>query len=467
MHDGIQIIARLPYPFTVPKHHAVASEVATMVFLRSHGLPVPSIYDYSATPHNPVGTEYIIMEKVQGKALREIWLDMTPKDRIKLISQVVKMESLLFSIKLPANGSIYYKRDLNPQTESIDIPVPDGSNSFCIGPDARYRWWYRERANLPIERGPYRESKDVLRAVGRRELTWMEQCAQPRFPYESLYREIYAHTKVTPTDHIKSLSEYLQIAEHLVPNHASLNRSILRHPDLQPNNIFVSDSVDIVGVIDWQHCSILPFFLCAGLPDEFQNYGDAESEELIAPRLPENFAELDPQAQDEARELHRRRQLHFFYVDYTAKLNEEHWNAIRCDHVVLRQRLFQHAGAPWEGDNVTLKADLIRAMKVWPDLTTIRDGNVPGCPLTYPASEIEDCLHREAEQKDADSQLDISRRWLGINIDGWVPLDRYKEAKELNQKLKSEALEVAETELEKHELQNHWPFDDHDEEGQS
>lgn len=295
----------------------------------------------------------------------------------------------------------------------------------------------------------------------------MEQCAQPRFPYESLYREIYAHKKVTPTDHIKSLSEYLQIAEHLVHKDASLNRSILRHPDLQPNNIFVSDSVDIVGVIDWQHCSILPFLLCARLPDEFQNYGDAESEELIAPRLPENFAELDPQAQDEARELHRRRQLHFFYVDYTAKLNEEHWNAIRCDHVVLRQRLFQHAGAPWEGDNVTLKADLIRAMKVWPDLTTIGDGNVPGCPLTYPASEIEDCLQREAEQKDADSQLDSSRRWLGINIDGWVPLDRYKEAKELNQKLKSEALEVAETELEKHELQNHWPFDDHDEEGQS
>lgn len=154
MHDGIQIIARLPYPFTVPKHHAVASEVATMVFLRSHGLPVPKIYDYSATPHNPVGTEYIFMEKVQGKALREIWLDMTPKDTRKLVSQVVKMESLLFSIKLPANGSIYYKRDLNPQTESIDIPVPDGSNSFCIGPDARYRWWYRERANLPIERGP-------------------------------------------------------------------------------------------------------------------------------------------------------------------------------------------------------------------------------------------------------------------------------------------------------------------------
>ncbi|KAL9023192.1 MAG: hypothetical protein Q9196_007349, partial [Gyalolechia fulgens] len=375
MHDGLQLIARLPYPLTVPKHHAIASEVATMVFLRSHGLPVPRIYDYSATPHNPVGTEYVFMEKVPGKELSEIWLDLTPQDRIKLVSHVVEMESLLFSIKLPANGSIYYRRDLDSETETIHLPAPDGSSDFCIGPDAHYQWWYQERASLPIERGPYCNSEDVLKAVGRRELTWMERCAQPRFPYKPLYRELYAFKKVPPTDHSKSLSRYLQIVEHLVPQDANMNRPIIRHPDLQPNNIFVSDSMEIAGLIDWQHCSILPLFLHAGLPNEFQNYGDAESEELVVPRLPENFEDLDPQAQIEAREVHRRRQLHFFYVGYTAKLNEEHWNAMRLEHVVSRQRLFQHAGAPWEGDNVTLKADLIRAMKVWPEFTTTHDGS--------------------------------------------------------------------------------------------
>ena len=42
--DDFQMIAGIPYPATVPKYYAVASEVATMEFLRSSGLPVPQVY---------------------------------------------------------------------------------------------------------------------------------------------------------------------------------------------------------------------------------------------------------------------------------------------------------------------------------------------------------------------------------------------------------------------------------------
>ncbi|KAF8637446.1 hypothetical protein AX17_002811 [Amanita inopinata Kibby_2008] len=38
MRDGFQIVARIPYPATVPKYFSVASEVATMALLRSSGL---------------------------------------------------------------------------------------------------------------------------------------------------------------------------------------------------------------------------------------------------------------------------------------------------------------------------------------------------------------------------------------------------------------------------------------------
>jgi uncharacterized membrane protein len=39
MRDGSQMVARIPYTVTVPKYHAVTSEVATMALLRSSGLP--------------------------------------------------------------------------------------------------------------------------------------------------------------------------------------------------------------------------------------------------------------------------------------------------------------------------------------------------------------------------------------------------------------------------------------------
>jgi len=54
MHDGFQMIARIPYPVTEPKFYAVASEVATMAFLRAHDLPVPEVYGYSPTSDNAV-----------------------------------------------------------------------------------------------------------------------------------------------------------------------------------------------------------------------------------------------------------------------------------------------------------------------------------------------------------------------------------------------------------------------------
>jgi hypothetical protein len=52
MRDGFQFVGRIPYPVTQPKRLVIASEVATMDFLRSHGIPVPKVYSYLATPEN-------------------------------------------------------------------------------------------------------------------------------------------------------------------------------------------------------------------------------------------------------------------------------------------------------------------------------------------------------------------------------------------------------------------------------
>lgn len=162
MRDGYQVLARLPYPATLPKRYTIANEVATMDFVRSHGLPVPKVFDYSTTTENPVGAEYMIMEKVAGKQLGDVWYIMSEEERLKMILQVVEMETKLFSIQLPASGSIYYKHDLAAGTESINLPVPGGAGSFCIGPDAHYTWWHNERSSLPVERKPCEQPRSAL-----------------------------------------------------------------------------------------------------------------------------------------------------------------------------------------------------------------------------------------------------------------------------------------------------------------
>ena len=137
MSDGNEVIARLPYRSTLPKRYAVASEVATMDLARAHGVPVPRVLDYSVTSENPLRSEYIIMERAQGREMGHSWYNLSKEERKTVSLNVTKVEASLFKIKLPAYGSVYYKRDLAPSNHTIDI---SDSNDLCVGPDASLGW---------------------------------------------------------------------------------------------------------------------------------------------------------------------------------------------------------------------------------------------------------------------------------------------------------------------------------------
>jgi hypothetical protein len=72
------------------------------------------------------------------------------------------VESVLFSISLPACGSVYYKRDLEIGTETVNIAAGEGAcedtggstGQLCIGPDVAQKWWYGKRSRLLVPRGP-------------------------------------------------------------------------------------------------------------------------------------------------------------------------------------------------------------------------------------------------------------------------------------------------------------------------
>ncbi|KAI1977184.1 hypothetical protein LOZ55_003706 [Ophidiomyces ophidiicola] len=45
------------------------------------GLRVPRVLDWSSDPNNQVGCEYIIMEKVEGTALGDVWYNLSDKSK--------------------------------------------------------------------------------------------------------------------------------------------------------------------------------------------------------------------------------------------------------------------------------------------------------------------------------------------------------------------------------------------------
>jgi aminoglycoside phosphotransferase (APT) family kinase protein len=139
MRNGFRFVARIPYPVTEPKFLLVASEVATMDFLRSHGIPVPKIFGYSAVADNPAGTEYIFMELVQGKNLRDVWYTLSEQERTTLVTKIVQLEARLFRLRFPASRSLYYCNDLPDHNNQIIVLSADSARRFCIGSNTSLR----------------------------------------------------------------------------------------------------------------------------------------------------------------------------------------------------------------------------------------------------------------------------------------------------------------------------------------
>jgi hypothetical protein len=172
MDDGFEVIVKIPYHLTVPKHFTTESEVATIDFLQSKVIPVPRVYAWSSKSDNAVGTEYTIMEKAPGQPLEDRWFSLNPKERVRLVTSYVGLEIKLFSLRIDAFGSLYYKENLPPhlQADIYAADTPDESGDakrFCVGPTADYMFWRGKRDGLELDRG---------------------SCMYSMFPYTLLYK---------------------------------------------------------------------------------------------------------------------------------------------------------------------------------------------------------------------------------------------------------------------------------------
>ena len=310
-----------------------------------------------------------------------------------------------------------------------------------------------------------------MEAGARKELAWMKQFGCPRFPFNRHHREFLDYQESSTDEHIKHLEMYLQIAPHLMPKTHSLLQPTIRHPDLQPHNIFVSDEFKVVGLIDWQHCSVLPLFLQIGVPKYWQNTSD-EPVIIAKPTLPTNFEQLDEVEKAQVMQEYHQRQLHLLYLGGTTRFNPNHIDAYLIKGLPFKRRIFEHASAPWEGDNITLKADLILATQNWNGLTASKENETDlpegsevetECPIVFSKLEADECLRVDLLLKGVDSDMAGVRENIGIGSDGWVPNEEYEGAVERNKYIRQQVIDQAVDNMARELSLRHYPFDDHDE----
>lgn len=305
----------------------------------------------------------------------------------------------------------------------------------------------------------------ALQAPAEKELAWIHKYGQPRYPFYRQNREAFQYVKQDPKAHAQSLEDDLRVAPYLIPDSAEFKAPVLRHPDINSNNIFMSEDFKVTSLIDWQQAIVLPIVLAAGIPSTFQNYNDAESKFFTPPQPPAHLDSLSESERSQALEVYRRRHLHFFYMDFTERFNQRHWSALSDAADILRRRLFDHASEPWACLNTPLQYDLVQTAEHWRKVAREDgDGHVPACPVTFTLEEAEridklDDLHREA-----DTDMEHINELLGIGSDGWMLNERFDIVKSNAAEIKENALASVDDDPWLREMsERHWPFDDSDE----
>jgi aminoglycoside phosphotransferase (APT) family kinase protein len=459
MEDGFEVIAKMPYHIAAPEYFATASEAATLAFLRSKGVPVPKVYSYCAYAENPVGAEYLLMEKADGVSLKTKWLELTKEEVSKLAHSFVEAELKLAEIPFSATGSLYFKKDIASELQAPlykeDHVEEEGDSVFCIGPIADYMFWYGRRARLNLNRGPWTKPAEYLQSVAQKEIEWTKRYGKPMepdFPFNAMDLGIQA-----PEEYIKLLERFQALTPHLLPKDPkhSFNQPVFRHPDPTPANIYISpDTGRITCLIDWQHTILQPRLLAASYPSTFGNPDSSMDPTLTFPQLPADLA-TRPLAE---RELHRRRVLFHAYRVFNQHLNIPHLVALNDPFQFDRQLLVDAAGRQWCGNLVTLKSLLVRAVQYFehlPDVAGI------ACPVSFSAAELDGFAETEDRWVKASMWVEVwCARVPGMEEEGWVENGDFEEAKRQLEELVEGIWEECEEEVDRGCFLKGWPFRD-------
>ncbi|EER25340.1 hypothetical protein CPC735_019470 [Coccidioides posadasii C735 delta SOWgp] len=449
--NGMEIIAKIPCRNSGPAVYTTESEVAVLKYVSQHtNVPVPEVYTWSSDPTNPVGVEYIIMERAAGIPVFKIWGEMSQPNKLELIKQLTKFERELSSIQLPAYGSLYLRAFCGnlPGCKLLDLDI-DPSESYCVGRSGDRSYMlddYKEWDDSKIDLGPWTTLSAYGIAIAKREIFRVLHGSSPH------PGTFYQGSPIERKGLLESTIHLLK----LLDSHPTLAKSakpVIWHTDLHMGNIYVSpnEPSQILSLIDWQSISILPLFLQARWPvflEPPQNYAQG----FQKPGLPDNFDELDLEEQQLARYEQQQAVAAKAYEVSNYLENRPAHTAMNLPRVF--RELFKRCGETSEVGVIPLRACLIEIFENWHEL-----GFTGDCPYSFSQGEIEEHDSQFREYEDWHKAHELARKCLDTDEDGWIPPEMdIIEKRRQNQELLDMFIKQMAAEKSPEEARRMWPF---------
>lgn len=274
-------------------HYKVESDVATTEFIRyMTTVPVPVIYAFDSSPNNKLGFEWMLMEKVNGTMLWNVWDTMDYSTKQELNRVVANWMDQLSRLKFNQIGSLYSR-------------ISTCQMEFYMGPTIHRRLYEGDRLLQDIPRGPFRSFHALCDAIldsterhvndPRHSARHALEAAMPPSSsedrasdcsqqegqkseekilvqadeFDRLNERDYGVSKVD----LSWLGDVLRTYRHLLPKLCPIPptsepmSTMLTHPDLSTPNIFVNESGAPVALIDWERARIEPTALFNAMPE--------------------------------------------------------------------------------------------------------------------------------------------------------------------------------------------------------
>ncbi|CAK7229434.1 hypothetical protein SEUCBS140593_007243 [Sporothrix eucalyptigena] len=222
--DGVVWLARMRLldPLMPPAEvqtRVLESEVATLRFLAKTNVPTPRVYAFASTAQNPVGTPYLLMEKMPGKPLD--WYTATVAQKDRVLEQLV---------------DIYVELEKHPLPQTGCLSLADDEGTALVGPFVQLPCFVTRTSAL----GPYTTLIESYTAILHHHM------------------HMLASGECGGADNQLRLDNYLaflwrlHIMERLTEHDGPF---YIKHYDDKGDHILVDELYTITGIIDWEWAS--------------------------------------------------------------------------------------------------------------------------------------------------------------------------------------------------------------------
>lgn len=251
IQDQPPLMLRISLP--VNPQYKTLSEVATTRWVNAvTTIPLPQIITYNSSLDSALGFEWILMTKLDGTSLSNAWAHVDFSAKSALVRQFASFAASLFRNQLSGIGNIYppLLSALTPTTGRI-VSMP---------------FFWGDRINLDMDRGPFRHSRDWIAA--RLQLAESDCHAILRkYPAGAELDSDAEDDQDDATRTIGIIAKLHQLIDLVFPEKAMEEETtVLSHTDLSKSNILVDDAGNLTGVVDWECVSALPLWKACSYP---------------------------------------------------------------------------------------------------------------------------------------------------------------------------------------------------------